>query len=128
MNKILCNVTKVCTSFRDRNMMTIECFVDLPDGGSLSVFNLVCDRYDSEKKHRVGTAYGGEFIRQCLHFFYVDDLSAVKNYKCYLLSDKDQIWSASDVIGLENLPFDEYKHHLERIIKQQIYEDFCKVE
>lgn len=124
MNKILCNVTKVVTSYQDRKILVLDCFVDLPNGGGLSVFNMVLDSYDDVKKKRVGTAYGCEMIRQTLDFFGVDDMSKVKNYKCYLLTDKDDIWSASDVLGLEQLPFEEYKHRLKQIIKKDVLDEF----
>ena len=124
MNKELCNVTKVCTSYQDRRILILDVFVDLESGGSLSVFNMCLDSYDQDKKQRVGTAYGCEIIRQTLDFFGVDDLSQIKNYKCYLLTDKESIWCASDVLGLEQLPFDQFKHQRQQIIKAEVLKEF----
>ena len=124
MNKQLCNVTKVCTSYQDRRILILDVFVDLESGGSLSVFNMCLDTYDQDKKQRVGTAYGCEIIRQTLDFFGVDDLSQIKNYKCYLLTDKESIWCASDVLGLEQLPFDQFKHQRQQIIKAEVLKEF----
>ena len=124
MNEILCNVTKVKTSYQDRKILVLDVFVDLPDGGSLSVFNMVLDNYNESKKERQGTSYGCEILRQTLDFFGVDDLSEVKNYKCYLLSNKDSIWSAGDVLGLRQLPFQQYKHNLKEIIKEDVLNEF----
>ena len=124
MNEILCNVTKVKTSYQDRKILVLDVFVDLPDGGSLSVFNMVLDNYNESKKERQGTSYGCEIIRQTLDFFGVDDLSEVKNYKCYLLSNKERIWSAGDVLGLRQLPFQQYKHNLKEIIKEDVLNEF----
>lgn len=124
MNKQLCNVTKVCTSYQDRHILILDVFVDLESGGSLSVFNMCLDTYDQDKKQRIGTAYGCEMIRQTLDFFGVDDLSQIKNYKCYLLTDKESIWSASDVLGLEQLPFDQFKHQRQQIIKAEVLKEF----
>ena len=124
MNKELCNVTKVCTSYQDRRILILDVFVDLESGGSLSVFNMCLDTYDQDKKQRVGTAYGCEMIRQTLDFFGVDDLSQIKNYKCYLLTDKESIWCASDVLGLEQLPFDQFKHQRQQIIKAEVLKEF----
>ena len=123
MNKELCNVTKVCTSYQDRRILILDVFVDLESGGSLSVFNMCLDSYDQDKKQRVGTAYGCEMIRQTLDFFGVDDLSQIKNYKCYLLTDKESIWCASDVLGLEQLPFDQFKHQRQQIIKAEVLKE-----
>lgn len=78
MNKQLCNVTKVCTSYQDRRILILDVFVDLESGGSLSVFNMCLDTYDQDKKQRVGTTYGCEMLRQTLAFFGVDDLSQIK--------------------------------------------------
>ena len=124
MNEILCNVTKVKTSYQDRKILVLDVFVDLPDGGSLSVFNRALDNYNESKKERQGTAYGCEILRQTLDFFGVDDLSEVKNYKCYLLSNKERIWSAGDVLGLRQLPFQQYKHNLKEIIKEDVLNEF----
>ena len=124
MNEILCNVTKVKTSYQDRKILVLDVFVDLPDGGSLSVFNRALDNYNESKKERQGTAYGCEILRQTLDFFGVDDLSEVKNYKCYLLSNKVHIWSAGDVLGLRQLPFQQYKHNLKEIIKEDVLNEF----
>ena len=128
MNEILCNVTKVKTSYQDRKILVLDVFVDLPDGGSLSVFNMVLDNYNESKKKRQGTSYGCEIIRQTLDFFGVDDLSEVKNYKCYLLSNKERIWSAGDVLGLRQLPFQQYKHNLKEIIKEDVLNEFKQEE
>ena len=124
MNEILCNVTKVKTSYQDRKILVLDVFVDLPDGGSLSVFNMVLDNYNESKKERQGTSYGCEILRQTLDFFGVDDLSEVKNYKCYLLSNKESIWLAGDVLGLRQLPFQQYKHNLKEIIKEDVLNEF----
>lgn len=124
MNKQLCNVTKVCTSYQDRRILILDVFVDLESGGGLSVFNICLDTYDQDKKQRVGTAYGCEMIRQTLDFFGVDDLSQIKNYKCYLLTEKESVWCAGDVLGLEQLPFDQFKHQRQQIIKSEVLKEF----
>ena len=124
MNKVLCNVTKVKTSYQDRKILILDVWVDLEGSGSFSCFNIVLDTYDQDKKKRVGTAYGLEMIRQTLDFFGVDDFSQVKNYKCYILTDKDHIWSCTDVLGLEQLPFDEYKNNQQQIIKKDVLDEF----
>lgn len=124
MIKQLCNVTKVCTSYQDRKILILDVWVELEGKGSFSCFNMVLDAYDKEKQRRVGTAYAAEMIIACLDFFGVDDLSQVKNYKCYILTDKAHIWSCADVLGLEQLPFDEYSHNRKTIIKKDILDEF----
>ena len=124
MNKVLCNVERVCTSYQDRKILILDVWVELEDKGSFSCFNMVLDTYDKERERRVGTAYAAEMIIACLDFFGVDDLSQVKNYKCYILTDKDYIWSCNDVLGLEQLPFDEYYHNRKTIIKKDILDEF----
>ena len=124
MIKQLCNVTKVCTSYQDRKILILDVWVKLEGKGSFSCFNMVLDTYDESKKKRVGTSYGLEMIRQTLDFFGVDDLSQVKNYKCYILTDKERIWSCSDVLGLEQLPFEEYSRNRKTIIKADVLKEF----
>ena len=124
MNKVLCNVERVCTSYQDRKILILDVWVELEDKGRFSCFNMVLDTYDKERERRVGTDYAAEMIIACLDFFGVDDLSQVKNYKCYILTDKEYIWSCTDVLGLEQLPFDEYSHNRKTIIKKDILDEF----
>ena len=124
MNKVLCNVERVCTSYQDRKILILDVRGELEGKGRFSCFNMVLDTYDKERERRVGTAYAAEMIIACLDFFGVDDLSQVKNYKCYILTDKDYIWSCTDVLGLEQLPFDEYSHNRKTIIKKDILDEF----
>ena len=121
---MLCNVERVCTSYQDRKILILDVWVELEGKGRFSCFNMVLDTYDKERERRVGTAYAAEMIIACLDFFGVDDLSQVKNYKCYILTDKDYIWSCTDVLGLEQLPFDEYSHNRKTIIKKDILDEF----
>ena len=124
MNKVLCNVERVCTSYQDRKILILDVWVELEDKGQFSCFNMVLDTYDKVKQKRVGTAYGCEMIIQCLDFFGVDDLSQVKNHKCYILTDKEHIRSCNDVLGLEQLPFDEYSRNRKTIIKADVLKEF----
>ena len=124
MNYQLCNVKSVTTNYQDRKILILDVNVELVDGGGLSVFNVVLDTYDKDKQKRVGTAYGCEMIRQTLQFFGVNDPSEIKNYKCYLLTHKESIWNAGDVLGIENFDFPQYKHHRKSIIKSEVLEQF----
>lgn len=124
MNKFLCNVSKVKFEYQERKILILDWYVDLEDSGSFSAMNLVLDSYDNDLKKRVGTAYGCEMIRQTLEFFKVNNFDQVKNYKCYLLSEKDKIWCASDVLGFEQLPFDEYEKHQHQLIKADVFKSF----
>lgn len=126
IHKILCNVTSSGLNIKERGVLVLDLYCDLPTWGSLSVFNMVLDTYDKEKERRVGTAFGCEMIRQTLEFFGVNNLHEIKNYKCYLLSTKETIWSSSDVIGIEQLPFNEYKDLRQQIIKQDVIDEFLK--
>ena len=124
MNYQLCNVKSVTTNYQDRKILILDVNVELVDGGGLSVFNVVLDTYDKDKQKRVGTTYGCEMIKACLDFFGVNNLSEVKNYKCYLLTEKEFIWNASDVLGLKQLPFYEYESNLQEIIKAGVLKEF----
>ena len=124
MNKVLCNVERVCTSYQDSKILVLDVWVALEGKCSFSCFNIVLDTYDKEKQRRVGTASAAEMIIACLDFFGVDDLSQVKNYKCYILTDKEYIWSCTDVLGLEQLHFDEYSNNRKTIIKKDILYEF----
>lgn len=122
MNKMLCNVSKVKFEYHDRKILILDWFVEMEDSGCFSAMNVVLDTYDQELKQRIGTVYGTEMIRQTLEFFGVNNFSDIKNYKCYLLTEKDRIWCSSDVLGFEQLPFDEYKNNQLQLIKSDVLE------
>lgn len=124
LNKILCNVTNVKLNYQDRKILILDWYVQMEDGGTFSAMNLVLDTYDKKLERRVGTTYGCEMIRLTLDFFGVDNLSDVKDYKCYLLTDKDRIWSASDVLGFQQLGFSQYSKNTQTLIKKDVYDQF----
>ena len=120
MIKHLCKVTGASLSYQDRKIMVLNLFVNLEDGGSLAVFNNVLDSWDEDRKHRVGSAYGCELIRQTLDFFGVSDLHEIKDYYCYVLSDKEYISSSSDVLGIEQLGCSNKKHNQNKLLKSDL--------
>ena len=120
MIKHLCKVTGAYFSYQDRKIMVLNLFVNLEDGGSLVVFNNVLDSYDETRKHRVGSAYGCELIRQTLDFFGVSDLHEIKDYYCYVLSDKEYISYSSDALGIEQLSCSGKSNNQQRIIKSEL--------
>lgn len=120
MIKHLCKVTEASLSYQDRKIMVLNLFVNLEDGGSLAVFNNVLDSYDETRKHRIGSAYGCELIRQTLDFFGVSDLHEIKDYYCYVLSEKEYISSSSDVLGIEQLGCSNKKHNQNKLLKSDL--------
>ena len=73
--KHLCEVTEASLGYQDRKILVLNVFVSLEQGGCLNIFGNVLDSYDETRKHRVGSAYGCELIRQTLDFFGVSALS-----------------------------------------------------
>ena len=120
MIKHLCKVTGASLNYQDRKIMVLNIFVNLEDGGSLAVFNKVLDGWDETRKHRVGSAYGCELIRQTLDFFGVSDLHEIKDYYCYVLSDKEYILSSSDVLGIEQLGCSDKKYNQKKLLKSDL--------
>ena len=120
MIKHLCKVTGASLSYQDRKIMVLNLFVNLEDGGSLAVFNNVLDSWDEDRKHRVGSAYGCELIRQTLDFFGVSDLHEIKDYYCYVLSDKEYISSSSDVLGIQQLDCSDKKYNQKKLLKSDL--------
>ena len=120
MIKHLCKVTGASLSYQDRKIMVLNLFVNLEQGGYLNIFGNVLDSYDETRKHRVGSAYGCELIRQTLDFFGVSDLHQIKDYYCYVLSDKEYISSSSDVLGIEQLGCSNKKHNQNKLLKSDL--------
>ena len=123
MNYQLCNVKSVTTNYQDRKILILDVNVELVDGGGLSVFNVVLDTYDKDKQKRVGTAYGCEMIKACLDFFGVNNLSEVKNYKCYLITER--LYSeCRRCTRFETTTFLRVRETLQEIIKADVLKEF----
>lgn len=120
MIKHLCKVTEASLGYQDRKILVLDVIVSLEHGGYLNIFGNVLDSYDETRKHRVGSAYGCEFIRQTLDFFGVSDLHEIKDYYCYVLSDKEYISSSSDVLGIEQLDCSNNKYNQKKLLKSDL--------
>ena len=120
MIKHLCKVTEVSLGYQDRKILVLNVFVSLEDGGYLNIFGNVLDGYDKTRKHRVGSAYGCELIRQTLDFFGVSDLHEIKDYYCYVLSDKELITASWDVLGIEQLDCSDKKYNQKKLLKSDL--------
>ena len=120
MIKHLCKVTEASLGYRDRKILTINVFVSLEQGGCLNIFGNVLDSYDESRKHRVGGAYGCELIRQTLDFFGVSDLHEIKDYYCYVLSEKEYISGSWDVLGIQQLDCSGNNHNQEKLLKSDL--------
>ena len=46
MNRVLCNVERVCTSYQDRKILILDVWVELEGKGRFSCFNMVLGTYD----------------------------------------------------------------------------------
>ena len=120
MIKHLCKVTEASLAYQDRKIMVLDVIVSLEQGGCLNIFGNVLDSYDETRKHRVGSAYGCELIRQTLDFFGVSDLHEIKDYYCYVLSNKEYISSSSDVLGIEQLDCSNKKYNQKKLLKSDL--------
>ena len=120
MIKHLCKVTEASLGYRDRKILTINVFVSLEQGGCLNIFGNVLDSYDEDRKHRVGSAYGCELIRQTLDFFGVSDLHEIKDHYCYVLSEKEYISGSWDVLGIEQLGCSNKKYNQKKLLKSDL--------
>ena len=120
MIKHLCKVTEASLGYQDRKILVLNVFVSLEQGGCLNIFGNVLDSYDETRKHRVGSAYGCELIRQTLDFFGVSDLHEIKDYYCYVLSDKEYISSSSDVLGIQQLDCSDKKYNQKKLLKSDL--------
>lgn len=120
MIKHLCKVTGASLGYQECKILVLNVHVSLEHGGDLNLFGNVLDSYDETRKHRVGSAYGCELIRQTLDFFGVSDLHEIKDYYCYVLSDKEYVSYSSDALGIEQLSCSGKSNNQQRIIKSEL--------
>ena len=120
MFKHLCKVEGASLGYQDRKILVLDLTVSLEHGGYLNIFGNVLDSYDETRKHRVGSAYGCELIRQTLDFFGVSDLHEIKDYYCYVLSEKEYISGSWDVLGIQQLDCSDKKHNQKKLLKSDL--------
>ena len=74
-------ITGTMLGKEDPGIMT--CYITLDYGGPIQVFGgYTLDEYDKQKKTRIGTAYGLEFIREILEVLEVDTWEKLKGVPC----------------------------------------------
>ena len=92
--------------------------VDYEEGCSQGVGGIALDIYDKDKKHRVGTAYGCEVIRQLLLALNVNDFSEMKGKTIYVLGEGKGL--SFRPLGIKTLQLDGGKE----VIFSKILEEF----
>lgn len=87
MEKKLAKVRSATLEIKERGILNFWVFVDYEDGLSQGVGGIILDTFDSERKERVGTAYGCEMIRQLLLFFDVNNLNDCAGQMVYVTGE-----------------------------------------
>lgn len=102
MFKDLAKITDTFLGIEDHGIFTSEIFVSYGSGGSQGIGGYYLDSYIPEKKRRVGTAFGMEFIARTLKICGVDSWEKLKGRTIYVLKEDDSL--GSKVLGIESLP------------------------
>lgn len=89
MNKQLAKIKSAKLEIQERGVLNFWILVDYESGGSQGIGGLALDTYDTDKKKRVGTAYGCEVIRRLLLALGVDDFSEMKGQIIWVLGEGD---------------------------------------
>lgn len=96
-----------CTGvqFDTERGLTCWVYLDYEDGCSQGFGGYLLDHYDKEKKRRVGTACGHDFLVQLTQIFQVADLHQLKGKMMYAIFEKPISWG-STIVGLAPLYLD----------------------
>ena len=87
MNKQLAKITSAKLEIQERGILNFWIFVNYEGGGSQGIGGIALDTYDTDKKKRVGTAYGCEAIRRLLLALGVNDFSEMKGQIIWVIGD-----------------------------------------
>lgn len=87
MNKQLAKISKASLEIQEREILNFWIHVDYEDGCSQGIGGIALDRYDKDKKRRVGTAYGCEMIRMLLIQLCVNDFSEMKGKHIWVIGE-----------------------------------------
>lgn len=89
----------------DHGIFTAYIALDYGDGGHQSAGGFSLDDFDPEKKHRVGTAFGMEWIRRAMKACGVESWEQLEGRTVYALLDpRKPTGFGSKIIGLAPLP------------------------
>lgn len=89
MNKQLAKIKSAKLEIQERGVLNFWILVDYESSGSQGIGGLALDTYDTDKKKRVGTAYGCEVIRRLLLALGVNDFSEMKGQIIWVLGEGD---------------------------------------
>jgi len=96
-------VSSVFFGFEDHHILTMSIMLDF--GGTGQGFGgYVLDTYSEEKKMRVGTASGTDFVLKILNLFEVKHLDAIVGKPVFALYDTNEY--TGKIVGLKTPAFD----------------------
>jgi hypothetical protein len=87
MRKQLARIKGAKLEIKERGILNFLIHVDYEEGCSQGIGGIALDKYDKDKKMRVGTAYGCEVIRRLLIELDVDDFSEMKGLVIWVLGE-----------------------------------------
>ena len=125
MEKKLAKVRSATLEIKERGILNFWVFVDYEDGLSQGVGGIILDTFDSERKERVGTAYGCEMIRKLLLFFDVNNLNDCAGQMVYVTGEGKGL--SFNPSGFEHLRVND-KFKTRKINFDEIREEFIKAE
>jgi len=102
MFKELAKIESTFLGVEDHGIFTSILYVKYSDSVHQGIGTYSLDVWDEEKKRRVGTAYGLEFIKRTLQVCGVDSWEKLKGRTIYTLKESDR-WGAK-ILGIESLP------------------------
>lgn len=83
----LAKISNVFIGIEDHSIMTFEITVDYESYGSQVISGYALDKYDINKKRRVGTAYGCEIIRRIIEEFNISNFEELKGKHCWIFGE-----------------------------------------
>jgi len=108
MDKKLAKITSAALDIKERGILSFWIQVDYEDGLSQGLGGIALDEYNTEKKERVGTAYGCEMIRRVLIALDVNDFSEMKGKHIWVLGIGDGF--SFEPKGIQALKVDNEKN------------------
>lgn len=101
MHKEIAKIESTMLGVEDHGIFTSMLFVTYGGSGQ-GIGGYGLDEWDKDKKRRIGTAYGLEFIKRTMKACGVSEWEKLKGRTIYVLKESDG-WNAK-VLGIEPLP------------------------
>ena len=126
MEKVIAKVDSTFLGIEDHGLFIAMLTVTYGGGEFQGIGTHALDSYDAEKKKRIGTAYGADYIKRILQVCGVDQWEKLKGRTIYVLKEDGTTglgWGGDKVLGIASLPTEGYYEFIFEDLRKEFFDE-----